>query len=187
MEAVKTPLGGLLILKPTRIFRDQRGFFHESYNQKVFKGLGITNNFVQDNHSMSYRGVLRGFHFQLGENAQCKLTRVVEGNVLDVVVDMRLDSPTFGQWYGVELSDKNMWQLYVPAGFAHAVCCMSDKAHLCYKVDKFHVSGAERGLCPIDPCVGVKWPFGEDKLIMSDKDRNQPSFETLVAELKGMS
>ena len=161
---------GLYVIEPT-VFKDERGYFVETYNQNDMKEAGLDMVFVQDNQSMSTRGVLRGLHFQK-QFPQGKLVRVVRGKVFDVAVDLRSDSKTYGKWFGVELSAENMKQFYIPEGFAHGFLVLSDEAEFCYKCTDFYHPGDEGGLAWNDPEIGVEWPLeaGVD-LIISEKDQ----------------
>ena len=161
---------GLYVIEPT-VFKDERGYFVETYNQNDMKEAGLDMVFVQDNQSMSTRGVLRGLHFQK-QFPQGKLVRVVRGKVFDVAVDLRSDSKTYGKWFGVELSAENMKQFYIPEGFAHGFLVLSDEAEFCYKCTDFYHPGDEGGLAWNDPEIGVEWPLEEGvDLIMSEKDQ----------------
>ena len=161
---------GLYVIKPT-VFKDERGYFVETYNQNDMKEAGLDMVFVQDNQSMSTRGVLRGLHFQK-QFPQGKLVRVVRGKVFDVAVDLRSDSKTYGKWFGVELSAENMKQFYIPEGFAHGFLVLSDEAEFCYKCTDFYHPGDEGGLAWNDPEIGVEWPLEEGvDLIISEKDQ----------------
>ena len=161
---------GLYVIEPT-VFKDERGYFVETYNQNDMKEAGLDMVFVQDNQSMSTRGVLRGLHFQK-QFPQGKLVRVVRGKVFDVAVDLRSDSKTYGKWFGVELSAENMKQFYIPEGFAHGFLVLSDEAEFCYKCTDFYHPGDEGGLAWNDPEIGVEWPLEEGvDLIISEKDR----------------
>lgn len=161
---------GLYVIEPT-VFKDERGYFVETYNQKDMKEAGLDMVFVQDNQSMSTRGVLRGLHFQK-QFPQGKLVRVVRGKVFDVAVDLRSDSKTYGKWFGVELSAENMKQFYIPEGFAHGFLVLSDEAEFCYKCTDFYHPGDEGGLAWNDPEIGVEWPLEEGvDLIISEKDQ----------------
>lgn len=162
---------GLYVIEPT-VFKDERGYFVETYNQNDMKEAGLDIVFVQDNQSMSTRGVLRGLHFQK-QFPQGKLVRVVRGKVFDVAVDLRSDSKTYGKWFGVELSAENMKQFYIPEGFAHGFLVLSDEAEFCYKCTDFYHPGDEGGLAWNDPEIGVEWPLEEGvDLIISEKTRN---------------
>lgn len=161
---------GLYVIEPT-VFKDERGYFVETYNQNDMKEAGFDMVFVQDNQSMSTRGVLRGLHFQK-QFPQGKLVRVVRGKVFDVAVDLRSDSKTYGKWFGVELSAENMKQFYIPEGFAHGFLVLSDEAEFCYKCTDFYHPGDEGGLAWNDPEIGVGWPLEEGvDLIISEKDQ----------------
>lgn len=161
---------GLYVIEPT-VFRDERGYFVETYNQNDMKEAGLDMVFVQDNQSMSTRGVLRGLHFQK-QYPQGKLVRVVRGTVFDVAVDLRADSKTYGKWFGVELTAENMKQFYIPEGFAHGFLVLSDEAEFCYKCTDFYHPGDEGGLLWSDPQIGVDWPLEEGaELIISEKDQ----------------
>lgn len=161
---------GLYVIEPT-VFKDERGYFVETYNQNDMKEAGLDMVFVQDNRSMSTRGVLRGLHFQK-QFPQGKLVRVVRGKVFDVAVDLRSDSKTYGKWFGVELSAENMKQFYIPEGFAHGFLVLSDEAEFCYKCTDFYHPGDEGGLAWNDPEIGVEWPLEEGvDLIISEKDQ----------------
>ena len=161
---------GLYVIEPT-VFKDERGYFVETFNQNDMKEAGLDMVFVQDNQSMSTRGVLRGLHFQK-QFPQGKLVRVVRGKVFDVAVDLRSDSKTYGKWFGVELSAENMKQFYIPEGFAHGFLVLSDEAEFCYKCTDFYHPGDEGGLAWNDPEIGVGWPLEEGvDLIISEKDQ----------------
>ena len=161
---------GLYVIEPT-VFKDERGYFVETYNQNDMKEAGLDMVFVQDNQSISTRGVLRGLHFQK-QFPQGKLVRVVRGKVFDVAVDLRSDSKTYGKWFGVELSAENMKQFYIPEGFAHGFLVLSDEAEFCYKCTDFYHPGDEGGLAWNDPEIGVEWPLEEGvDLIISEKDQ----------------
>ena len=161
---------GLYVIEPT-VFKDERGYFVETYTQNDMKEAGLDMVFVQDNQSMSTRGVLRGLHFQK-QFPQGKLVRVVRGKVFDVAVDLRSDSKTYGKWFGVELSAENMKQFYIPEGFAHGFLVLSDEAEFCYKCTDFYHPGDEGGLAWNDPEIGVEWPLEEGvDLIISEKDQ----------------
>ncbi|MFL1406146.1 dTDP-4-dehydrorhamnose 3,5-epimerase [Marinobacter sp. M1N3S26] len=178
MKVTKTPLEGVLILEPP-VFGDDRGWFTESFNHRKFAdAVGREVMFVQDNHSRSARGVLRGIHFQIGEGAQGKLVRATAGEIFDIAVDLRKSSPTFGQWTGVVLSVENKKQFWVPAGFGHAFLVTSESAEVQYKVDAYWSPDHERSLRWDDPEVGVEWPdVGEIQL--SGKDTEAPTLADL--------
>jgi len=179
MQVTPTKLEGVLILEPT-VFGDERGYFLESYNQKVFAEAGIDAVFVQDNQSLSRKGVLRGLHFQTGEHAQAKLVRVLSGCVLDVTVDLRHGSTTYGQHVAVELNDENRKQMYIPRGFAHGFVVLSDEAVFSYKCDNFYNKAAEGGLRYNDPTLGIDWQLPAEMIQVNERDANFP----LLAELK---
>jgi len=168
MKKISTSLPGVVILEP-RVFGDERGFFLESYNEKTFAGLGIEERFVQDNHSSSRRNVLRGLHYQI-KHAQGKLVRAVEGEILDVAVDLRRSSPTFGGWEGVRLSGENKRMLWIPAGFAHGFRVTSEKAQVLYKATDYYAPEYERTLAWNDPDLKIEWEL-EGEPIVSAKDQ----------------
>ncbi len=170
MNFIKTEIDGVVIVEP-RVFADARGYFFESYNEAEFVKNGITNKFVQDNQSKSSYGVVRGLHCQLGEFAQAKLVRVLHGRVLDVAVDIRKNSPTFGKYVAVELSDENKRQLFIPRGFLHGFSVLSDTAVFAYKCDNLYAPHAEFGIRFDDPDIGIDWMVPVDKIITSEKDR----------------
>ncbi len=174
----KTAIDGVIIVHP-KVHGDNRGFFMETYVEKVFREGGIDANFVQDNHSPSTYGVLRGLHFQR-EHTQAKLVRVVKGEVYDVAVDMRKDSPTFGKYVGVLLSAENKKQFFIPKYFAHGFLVLSEEAEFVYKVDDYYAPGSEVGLMWNDPTVGVDWPIAEGMEIkLSEKDTKNLSFDEI--------
>ena len=170
MNFIKTDIEGVFIIEP-KVFEDARGYFFESYNEVEFKKAGITNNFVQDNQSKSIYGVIRGLHCQLGEHAQAKLVRVLEGKVLDVAVDIRKNSQTFGKYVAVELSAENKRQLYIPRGFLHGFSVLSETAVFAYKCDNIYCKEAEFGIRYDDPEIDIDWKIPADKVITSEKDR----------------
>lgn len=170
MNFIKTSLEGVVIVEP-RLFKDDRGYFFESYNEQEFIANGITNRFVQDNQSKSSYGVVRGLHCQLGEHAQAKLVRVLEGTVLDVAVDFRKDSPTFLKHVAVELSAQNNRQLFIPRGFLHGFSVLSETAVFAYKCDNLYCKESEFGIRFDDTTIGVDWQVPADKILVSDKDR----------------
>jgi dTDP-4-dehydrorhamnose 3,5-epimerase len=172
---IKTPIPDLLIFEP-KIIEDERGYFFESYNQQVFEEAGIQARFVQDNQSRSTYGVLRGLHYQLPPFAQAKLVRVIEGEVLDVAVDIRTDSPTYGQWYSVVLSAANKRQLFVPRGFAHGYVVLSPTAEFFYKCDNFYAKAHEGSIRYDDPTLNIDWQIDLGKAILSEKDKYHPAF-----------
>lgn len=169
MNVIPTPLEGLLVIEP-RVFGDERGFFYESFNARQFaEATGVSATFVQDNHSRSRQGVLRGMHYQI-QQPQGKLVRVTAGAVYDVAVDIRRGSRTFGQWYGVELSAKNMRQLWLPAGFAHGFVVTSEHAEFLYKTTDYWAPEHERAILWNDPAIGIAWPLDVTPLL-SPKDQ----------------
>jgi dTDP-4-dehydrorhamnose 3,5-epimerase len=175
MEVKKTIFEKLFIIVP-QIFEDSRGYFYESYNLESYEKAGMPYVFVQDNQSESSKGVIRGLHYQLAPYAQTKLVRVITGTVFDVVVDLRKDSPTFGKWFGIELSDKNKLQLLVPQGFAHGFSVLSDKAILHYKTDNLYNKASERGIVYNDPVLNIDWKIDPGAGIVSDRDVQLSSF-----------
>lgn len=178
MNFIKTEIDGVVIVEP-RIFEDARGYFFESYNEAEFVKNGITNRFIQDNQSKSCYGVIRGLHCQLGEHAQAKLVRVLKGKVLDVAVDVRKGSKTFGKHVAVELSAENQRQLFIPRGFLHGFSVLSDEAIFAYKCDNAYCKESEFGIAYNDPEIGVDWKVPADKVITSEKDRMAHSLKEL--------
>lgn len=176
IKVEKTPIEGLYVIEPT-VHQDERGYFVETYNQRDFEEAGLYYTFVQDNQSMSVKGVLRGLHFQK-EFPQAKLVRVIRGTVFDVAVDIRKNSPTYGKWYGVELSEDNKKQFLISEGFAHGFVVLSDVAEFCYKVTDFYHPGDEGGIAYNDPDIGIEWPAAGN-LIMSQKDQNWPRLSSI--------
>ena len=166
-----TPIADLLVFEP-RIFKDSRGYFFEAYNENTFKAAGITAQFVQDNQAASTKGVLRGMHRQLGEAAQAKLVRVISGEVYDVAVDLRPNSPTRYQWHGVYLSGDNHRQLFVPRGFAHGYLVTSESAVFAYKCDNFYAPDSEEGICYDDPKIGIEWPEVVGGYHVAERDKH---------------
>lgn len=182
INVTKTNLTDVLIVEPA-VFGDHRGFFTESYSEEDFKVAGITANFVQDNHSLSSQaGVLRGLHFQKGESAQTKLIRVVTGAVLDVIVDIRKGSPTYGKWEGYILSEANHRQLLVPKGFAHGFVTLTDNVNFLYKCDNYYNAEADGGIAFDDPDLAIDWPINIKKAILSEKDQHHPTLKEFSAE-----
>ena len=180
MTAIETKLKGCFIIEP-KVLEDQRGYFFESFNQNKFNDLiGKNIDFVQDNESFSLKGVLRGLHFQTGEYAQAKLVRVVKGTVLDVVVDIRKDSPTFSKHFSIELSEENKTQLFVPRGFAHGFIVLSDTAIFSYKCDNFYNKSSEQGLRFDDPSLGIDWKLPPNEFIVSEKDLALPTLLNVI-------
>jgi len=174
MKAITTPIEGLFILEPV-IHRDDRGYFFESYNKTTFNAVtGLDYHFVQDNQALSVKNVLRGLHYQNEPYPQTKLLRVLEGSIWDVAVDIRKNSPTYGQWFGVELSAENKLQFLIPAGFAHGYAVLSDVAAVFYKCDNLYNKPLEGGVHYNDPAIGIDWKIDLAKAIVSEKDKNQP-------------
>ncbi len=174
---IKTEIDGMFIVEPT-VFGDDRGYFLETYHYEEFKKAGIDTVFVQDNQSKSKRGVLRGLHFQT-KRPQGKLVRVIKGEVFDVGVDLRKNSPTFGKWVGAVLSDENKRQLYIPAGFAHGFLVLSDEAEFVYKCTDFYAPQNEGGIIYNDPDININWPIsGDMEVLLSQKDRALPSLKS---------
>ncbi|CAN5122352.1 dTDP-4-dehydrorhamnose 3,5-epimerase [soil metagenome] len=183
MKIETTPLKDCYIILDT-VFEDSRGYFFESFHQHKFAALtGIETTFVQDNQSASVKGVLRGLHFQRGEHAQAKLVRVLQGVVLDVAVDIRKDSPTFGKHFSLELSDKSRTQFYVPRGFAHGFIVLSDTAVFFYKCDNVYNKQSEAGIMYNDPALGIDWKMDDAELILSDKDKTNPLLKDIAETL----
>ena len=180
MTATETKLRGCFIIEP-KVFKDSRGYFFESFNQNKFNELiGKTIDFVQDNESFSSKGVLRGLHFQTGAYAQAKLVRVIEGAVLDVVVDIRKESPTFSEHFSIELSEDNKRQLFVPKGFAHGFIVLSETAIFSYKCDNFYDKASEQGLRYDDPSLGIDWKLPANEFIVSEKDLVLPTLSNII-------
>jgi len=179
MKVIETKLKGCFILEPT-IFEDSRGYFFEAFSKAKFKELtGANADFVQDNQSKSAYGVVRGLHMQTGEHAQAKLVRVIEGSVLDVVVDVRKNSPTFGEWLSIELSAENKKQLFIPHGFLHGFSVLSQNAVFFYKCDNFYNKNSEAGVNPLDTNLEIDWKVEKTAMILSEKDKNAPFFNEL--------
>lgn len=175
IKVTPCPIQGLYVIEPS-VFGDERGYFMETYNQNDMKEAGLSMVFVQDNQSMSVKGVLRGLHYQK-QYPQGKLVRVVKGMVFDVAVDLRTGSETYGKWYGVELSEENKKQFYIPEGFAHGFLVLSDVAEFCYKCTDFYQPGDEGGMIWNDPEIGIQWPIPEGmELIISEKDQKWKGF-----------
>lgn len=175
MEVIKTAIEGVFIIEP-RLFKDDRGYFFESFSQREFNEKIRKVNFVQDNESKSGYGVLRGLHFQKPPYAQSKLVRVIKGAVLDVAVDIRKGSPTFGKYVSVELTEDNHRQFFIPRGFAHGFLVKSEEAVFTYKVDNIYAPQAEASIIYNDPALGIDWPIADSQLVMSEKDRQAGNF-----------
>jgi dTDP-4-dehydrorhamnose 3,5-epimerase len=180
MRRLETRLDGPILVEP-KVFGDERGFFHESYRRSVYTELGVADDFVQDNHSRSRHGIVRGMHFQVGSGA-AKLVRCGRGRILDVLVDIRRGSPTFGEWEGFELDDENLHQLYCPIGFAHGFCVLSEVADVMYKQTSYFDESTDRGIKYDDPDVAIEWPEGIE-LVPSERDANAPLLREIEAEL----
>lgn len=176
MEIIHTPLKDCFILKP-RVFKDERGIFYETYNHKVFEAVtSLKIDFLQDNQSISSKGVLRGLHFQKAEMAQAKLVRVVKGRVLDIVVDIRKDSETFGKSFSIILDDLDNLQLFVPRGFAHGFITLEDQSIFAYKCDNYYDQASEAGIIYNDATLALDWHLPKEEFIISEKDLELPSF-----------
>lgn len=173
MELIETPIKDLYIVK-NKLFKDDRGYFTESYNRHIFEEAGLKFDFCQDNRSKSSYGVVRGLHFQLHPKSQTKLVSCIQGRVYDVAVDIRTGSPTFGKWYGVELSEENNLQFLIPQGFAHGFSVLSETAVFSYKVDNFYAPDLEGGISYDDPELGIDWHIEEKDIIKSEKDAHHP-------------
>lgn len=183
MELIHTPLNGCFLVQPS-VFKDTRGYFYESFNEQKFNDLsGLSVHFVQDNQSFSSYGVLRGLHFQQGEHAQAKLVRVIQGEVLDLAVDLRKDSPTFGQHFSVVLSAENKLQLFIPRGFAHGFAVLSKEAEFFYKCDNYYNKESEGGILFNDADLGIDWRLPDSDVLVSDKDTQNSSFLAFKDEI----
>ncbi len=176
MKVVETGFEGLFVLEP-RVFADERGYFFESFNSQTFKNNGLDFEWVQDNQSQSKYGVVRGLHFQKPPYAQTKLIRVLKGEILDVVVDLRHDMPTYGKSFSVVLSSQNHLQLLIPKGFAHGFSVLSEEADVMYKCDALYNKESESGILFNDPKLGIDWQVEQDKMVVSDKDLVLPAFD----------
>lgn len=175
MEIIETGFKGLAIIKPS-VFVDSRGYFFESFSIKSFRDAGISFSPVQDNESMSDKGVIRGLHYQLRPYDQAKLIRVVSGKIFDVSLDIRKDSKTYGKWFGIELDSENKIQLLIPKGFAHGFSVLADRTVIQYKVDNFYNKASERGILLSDPALNIDWRLEDIPRIISEKDMNNPLF-----------
>ncbi len=173
MKFIKTDIPEVVIIEP-KVFGDDRGYFMETFRQDLFEKNIRKINFIQDNESKSKRGVFRGLHYQLPPFAQSKLVRVIKGKVLDVAVDIRKNSPTFGKYVAVELSEENKRQLFIPRGFAHGFLVLSDEAIFTYKVDNYYAPEYDRNIRFDDPDININWNFPKEEIIASDKDKNAP-------------
>ena len=181
MELLNTKLDGPKLIAP-RVIGDERGFFVETYRRSTFSELGILEEMVQDNHSRSGHGIVRGMHFQIGRGA-AKLIRCGRGAIYDVMVDIRRGSPTFGQWEGFELTEDNSHVAYCPVGFAHGFCVLSDVADVFYKQDRYYADGTERGIAYDDPEVGIEWPLTTEELKPSQRDAGAPRLSEVADDL----
>ena len=182
MNFIDTGIDGLILIEP-KVFGDSRGYFFESYNEKAFANAGIKIEFVQDNQSSSTYGVIRGLHFQKAPYAQTKLVRAITGRILDVAVDLRKGSTTYGKHYSVELSAENKRQLLVPKGFAHGFSVLSETADVLYKCDEFYHRESEGGLIYSDPTLNIDWKIPAARAVVSEKDLKQPTFAAFKAEI----
>jgi len=183
MNIIKTPIEGLLVIEP-QVFKDARGYFVETYNEQRYREAGIDTVFVQDNQSCSSYGVVRGLHFQRPPYSQAKLVCCTVGRVLDVAVDLRKDSPTYGQWYSVELSEENKRQFFIPRGFAHGFSVLSESAIFTYKCDNLYHPEAEGGILLSDPDLNIDWKIPAEARIISDKDKKHPTFDEYTRNRK---
>jgi dTDP-4-dehydrorhamnose 3,5-epimerase len=183
MAVIKTEFPGLMIIEP-KVWTDERGYFFESYNQKQLQQEGIEFNFIQDNQARSTYGVIRGLHYQLNPHAQTKLIRVLHGSILDVVVDIRKGSPTYGEVFSIELSAENKLQLLIPAGFAHGYSVISVSAEAFYKCDNYYNKAAEGGISLHDPSLNIDWQIPLEKQIISEKDMTYPSISECFNNFK---
>ena len=176
MEYKKTEIEGVYVIEP-KVFNDSRGYFFEAWKKEEFEAHIGKVDFIQDNESKSSRGVLRGLHYQKGELSQAKLVRVIKGTVIDVAVDIRKSSPTFGKYVAVELSEENKRQLFIPRGMAHGFLVLSDEAVFTYKVDNVYAPQAEASIRFDDPTIGIKWPIAKEEMLLSAKDEHGKNFE----------
>jgi dTDP-4-dehydrorhamnose 3,5-epimerase len=183
MRAASAHLPGLVVLEPS-VHPDERGFFCETYRQEWHASAGLPEDelFIQDNHSRSTRGVLRGMHFHIGDGV-AKLVRCARGRILDVAVDLRRGSPTYGRWEAVELDEQSMRELYVPVGFAHGFCVLSDVADVLYKQSAYYDPAVERGIAWNDPDIGIDWPLPVEELVVSERDAAAPRLSDIADEL----
>jgi dTDP-4-dehydrorhamnose 3,5-epimerase len=184
MDIKTSKLPGVLVLKPRR-FADVRGYFVETYNAQLFRQSGIVVHFVQDNQSFSlHKGTIRGLHFQLPPAAQAKLVRVLRGSIFDVAVDLRLASPTYGQWIAEQISAESGEEIFVPRGFAHGFCTLEPNTEVTYKVDSYYAPASESGITWNDPSLNIPWPIGLNEAILSDKDRQLGTFKEFVSPFR---
>ena len=180
MKVIETTLPGVIVIEP-KVFGDQRGFFQETYHAQRYREAGLDVTFVQDNHSRSRRGVLRGLHYQMIQ-MQGKLVSVTRGEVFDVAVDIRKGSATFGQWYGTHLNDENHRQMYVPPGYAHGFCVLSETVDFIYKCTDYYHPQSEKGVLWNDPEIGIEWPISIDEVILSEKDQKNRRLSEVAKE-----
>jgi dTDP-4-dehydrorhamnose 3,5-epimerase len=181
VKRLETRLDGAILIEP-RVIGDERGFFCETYRREVFAELGIPEEMVQDNHSRSRRGIVRGMHFQIGDGA-AKLVRCARGAIVDVMVDIRRGSSTFGEWEAFELTEDNLRSVYCPIGFAHGFCVVSDVADVMYKQSNYYADATERGIAYDDPDVAIDWPLSADELVPSERDASAPLLRDVEAGL----
>jgi dTDP-4-dehydrorhamnose 3,5-epimerase len=181
MRRIETRLDGPILIEP-KVIGDERGFFSETYRRNAFAELGIPEEMVQDNHSRSGKGIVRGMHFQIGAGA-AKLVRCARGAIVDVMVDIRRGSPTFGEWEAFALDEDNMRMVYCPVGFAHGFCVVSDVADVMYKQSNYYADATERGIAYNDPEVGIEWPLSVEELIPSKRDSTAPRLSEIADEL----
>jgi dTDP-4-dehydrorhamnose 3,5-epimerase len=181
MNVISTPISDLFVIEP-RVFKDERGYFFEHYNEEKFKSAGLNYRFVQDNQSKSSYGVIRGLHYQSAPFAQTKLLRVIEGKIFDVAVDIRKNSPTFGHWYGIEITDDNFLQLLIPKGFAHGFSVLSETAELSYKCDQFYHKPSESGIRYNDASLKIDWQIPASQELISAKDAQLPFFNPSLTD-----
>lgn len=181
MQRLETKLEGPILLAPA-VFSDERGFFCETFREEALAAMGIEEQFVQDNHSRSRRGTVRGMHFQVGDGTS-KLVRCGRGSILDVLVDIRRGSPTYGHWEAFELTDENMHVIYAPVGFAHGFCVLSDVADVLYKQSNYYSADLERGFRYDDPDVGIEWPIGPEDRVVSQRDATAPPLSEIGGDL----
>lgn len=180
MNFIETSIAGLFIIEP-KIWTDERGYFYESYNEQLFEQAGIKAHFVQDNQSLSHKGILRGLHAQKGDSAQGKLVRVARGRVLDIAVDIRKDSSTYGKHVSIELSEKNHRMLWMPPGFLHGFITLEDHTIFTYKVTRLYDRSAEIGVLWNDPDLGINWGMDPSELLLSEKDKELPAFKNFIS------
>ena len=183
MKVIKAELEGLLIIEPV-VFEDERGYFFESFNEKKHIETGLSYKFVQDNQSKSSYGVIRGLHYQIEPFAQTKLVRVLQGRILDIAVDIREGSPTFGKWVKIELTEKNKKQLLIPKGFAHGFAVISETAVILYKCDDFYNPQADRGIIYNDKVLNIDWELHPDVILVSEKDKSLPALRDAEMNFK---